>query len=73
MSIKAKSFFKITLGTIFLPLKSTDKLRNKMHLKLSSLSTDYTQIKADQSSHFVWIDQPHLIVNAVEILINKIN
>ncbi len=43
-----------------------------MHLELSKLSTDFSQIEASQSGHFVWVDQPDLLVTAVKMVIDKI-
>jgi pimeloyl-ACP methyl ester carboxylesterase len=73
VSIKANSFFKPSLWTRFIPLKSANQLREKMHLELGNLSTDFLQIQAEKSGHFVWMDQPEVMVNAVRILLDKIN
>jgi pimeloyl-ACP methyl ester carboxylesterase len=72
VSIKSASFFKTTLWTKFIPLNSVNQLRHKMHLELIKLSSDCLQVDASQSSHFVWVDQPDLIVNAVKTIIDKI-
>ncbi len=73
VSVKASSFFKPSFWTIFIPLKGANQLREKMHIELCKLSTDCLQVEANESGHFVWIDQPDVIVNAVKILLNKIN
>jgi pimeloyl-ACP methyl ester carboxylesterase len=73
VSIKANSFFKPAFWTTFIPLQSINQLRDKMHLELSQLSTDCLQVEASQSGHFVWVDQPDLLVNAVKTVINKID
>jgi hypothetical protein len=44
-----------------------------MHLELGKLSRDFLEIQADKSSHFVWMDQPDVIIDAVKILLDKIN
>jgi hypothetical protein len=44
-----------------------------MHLELGKLSRDFMEIQADKSSHFVWMDQPDVIIDAVRILLDKIN
>jgi len=44
-----------------------------MHLELGKLSGDFLQIQADKSSHFVWMDQPDVMIDAVRILLDKIN
>lgn len=53
------------------PLKAANQLREKMHLELCNLSTNYLQVAADKSDHFVWIDQSDVIVDAVNIVLNK--
>jgi hypothetical protein len=58
VSIKASSFFKPSFWTLFIPLKSANHLREKMHVELCNLSTDYLQMEASKSGHFVWIDRP---------------
>lgn len=73
VSIKASSFFKPSLWTFFIPLKGANQLREKMHLELSNLSTHCLQVEAGESGHFVWIDQPNVIVDAVKTILNKID
>ena len=73
VSIKANSFFKLSFWTIFMPLKSANNLREAMHLELCTLSTNCLQLKASKSGHFVWIDQPLVIVDAVRSILDKIN
>lgn len=73
VSIKASSFFKPSFWTIFIPLEDANQLREKMHLELCNLSTDCLQVEASKSGHFVWVDQPDVIVNAVQTVLNKIN
>ncbi|MEW6496059.1 MAG: alpha/beta hydrolase [Cyanobacteriota bacterium] len=72
VSIKANSFFKPSFWTVFIPLHGANQLREKMHSNLCNLSTDCMQLQASRSGHFVWIDQPDLIVNAVKIVLNKV-
>ena len=70
VSIKSKSFFKPGLWTRLVPLKQVDRLRDQMHEELLKLSTRSEQLPANNSSHFVWIDEPELIINAVKKIIN---
>ena len=65
VSIKSKSFFKPRLWTRLVPLKQIDRLRDQMHEELLNLSTRSQQLPANNSSHFVWIDEPELIITAV--------
>ena len=73
VSIKANSFFKPSFWTRFIPLKSANQLREEMHLELGKLSEDFMEIQADKSGHFVWMDQPDVMLDAVRILLDKIN
>ena len=72
VSIKASSFFKPSIWSTFIPLRQANQLRDRMHLKLCQLSTDCLQIEAPESGHFVWVDQPEIIMRAIEILLEKI-
>ena len=71
ISIKSHNFFKPSLLTILLPLRTIDRLRDKMHLELSTLSNDFTEMLAASSSHFVWIDEPEIMLEAVKQLIER--
>jgi pimeloyl-ACP methyl ester carboxylesterase len=72
INIKSKTFLRKNIFTWLLPLKSTNNLRHKIHHNLSLLSTNYSQINANHSSHFVWTDEPELIVNAVAAMLHSI-
>lgn len=72
-SIKANSFFKPSFWTIFIPLKGANQLRDKMHTALCNSSTDCVQVAADKSGHFVWVDQPEVIVDAVRTVLSRIS
>ncbi|MEC4986891.1 MAG: alpha/beta hydrolase [Oscillatoria sp. PMC 1068.18] len=69
INIKAKTFFKQSPGSFYLPITAADKLRDEMHCELLKLSTNCTQIQASKSSHFVWIDEPETIVAAIQQLL----
>lgn len=71
VSIKANAFFKPSWWTIGLPLRYADQLRDQMHTMLFSLSTNCIQLQANKSGHFVWVDQPDVILTAVKILLEK--
>jgi hypothetical protein len=72
VSIKSHSFFKPSVWTAFVPLRQANQLRDRMHVELLRLSADSVQLQADQSGHFVWIDQPDVIIDAVKIILDKI-
>lgn len=68
IGIKSRTFLKPPLSWL-LPIKAIDRLRDEMHCRLSSISSNYTEIIATKSSHFVWIDEPEIIVRAVRRLL----
>ncbi len=70
-SIKSASFFTPKIWTALVPLRTANRLRNEMHQELLRLSTNCEQIDAIRSSHFVWIDQPDLLVGAVKQLVEQ--
>ncbi|AUB38017.1 Pimeloyl-ACP methyl ester carboxylesterase [Nostoc flagelliforme CCNUN1] len=72
VNIKANSFFKASFWTIFIPLKGANQLRKQMHVELLKLSTNCTQLEASKSGHFIWVDQPDVIIDAVKIVLNKV-
>jgi pimeloyl-ACP methyl ester carboxylesterase len=72
VSIKADSFFQPSLWTNLIPLTSANQLRETMHQELMHLSTNCTQIQAHNSGHFIWIDEPEMIITAVEMVLEKI-
>ncbi|MEH2192158.1 MAG: alpha/beta hydrolase [Nostoc sp.] len=73
VNIKANSFFKPSFWTLFIPLQGANQLRNQMHVELLKLSTNCTQLQASESGHFVWVDQPDVIIDAVKIVLNKVD
>jgi pimeloyl-ACP methyl ester carboxylesterase len=72
VSIKASTFFHRSGFNFYMPVKAADKLRGKMHDELLKLSINCTQIQAHKSSHFVWVDEPEIIVEAVQTILHKI-
>lgn len=73
VNIKANSFLKPSLWTVFIPLRGANQLRKQMHIELLKLSTNCTQLQASKSGHFVWVDQPDVIIDAVKIVLNKVD
>ncbi len=69
ISIKSQTFFKPSLITFLFPLKTIDRLRDKMHHHLSLLSDNFTEISAANSSHFVWTDEPEIMLQAIANLL----
>lgn len=66
VSIKSSAFFKPTIWTRLIPAKQADRVRDRIHEQLLNLSSRSKLIPASESSHFVWIDQPEVIVEAVQ-------
>lgn len=73
VSIKSQTFLRPLFGIKLLSLATADRVRDRIHLNLLKLSTDTKQILAQRSSHFIWIDQPEQIVEAVANLLAKID
>ena len=73
VSIKAASFFKPSFWTLFMPLGSANQLRDRMHEELCRLSTNCLRVEAHESGHFVWTDQPDIIVDAVKRVLAQIS
>jgi pimeloyl-ACP methyl ester carboxylesterase len=73
ISIKSQTFLRPLFGIKLLSLHTADRVRDRIHLDLLKLSTDTQQVLADRSSHFVWIDEPEVIVNAVASLHDRLN
>jgi len=72
VSIKSSTFFKRSIWNFYMPLAAANQLRDRMHAELLKLSTDCTQIQATRSGHFVWVDRPEVIIEAIQKLLDKI-
>jgi pimeloyl-ACP methyl ester carboxylesterase len=72
ISIKSQTFLRPLLEIKILSLATADRVRDRIHLDLLKLSSDTRQVSADRSSHFVWIDEPEIIVNAVASLCSEL-
>lgn len=71
VSIKAQSFFKPSLWTYLIPLQAANQLRERMHHAILQVSSDCVQLEARESGHFVWIDQPDLVVEAARQVLDR--
>lgn len=71
ISIKSQTFFRPSWLTFLLPRRAIDNLRDRMHRRLGNLSPDFTTIYANNSSHFVWTDEPKIIVRSIEQFIDR--
>lgn len=73
VSIKASTFFKPSMLNFYIPVKAADDMRERMHTQLLKLSTNSTQLQAYRSGHFVWVDEPEIIVAAIQEVLQKLN
>lgn len=71
VSIKARGFFLPSLVMSLLPLAMMDRLRDGMHERLLQLSTNSIQLNADDSDHFVWVEQPQVMIEAVRLILDQ--
>ncbi|MDJ0727478.1 MAG: alpha/beta hydrolase, partial [Prochloraceae cyanobacterium] len=71
INIKANTFLKSTPWNFYMPLKAANRLRERMHDELLKLSSNCTQMQANKSDHFVWVDQPEIIVEAIEKILSS--
>jgi pimeloyl-ACP methyl ester carboxylesterase len=73
INIKAATFLRIPLPAIFWGwlMHPADRARDQIHLALAKISNNSRQLLAPKSSHFVWVDQPEVIIDAVEQMINQ--
>ncbi|HEY9694085.1 MAG TPA: alpha/beta hydrolase [Oculatellaceae cyanobacterium] len=70
--ISVQHFLKRSLLTFFLPLRQVDEAWTKMQPELLKLSSNSKQIIAANSGHFVWIDEPEVMIKAINELIEQI-
>jgi pimeloyl-ACP methyl ester carboxylesterase len=75
INIKAATFLRIPGAAILWGwlMNPADRARDQIHIALDKISTDSQQLPAPHSSHFVWVDQPEIMVAAVELVIDRIN
>lgn len=68
VSIKASTFLAPRFGPLRVPLHSADRVRDRIHPCLLKLSRQTQQIYAPNSGHFVWVDQPEVMLEAIDHL-----
>ena len=72
VSIKSKTFFHRAWWTFVIPLRQIDQLRDRIHTCLAQLSSNCRVLEASASSHFVWTDEPEVMVKAVRLLLESL-
>ena len=72
LSIQSKSFFQRSWWTFIIPLQRINQLRDRIHARLTRLSSRCRRVEAPASSHFVWTDEPQIMVEAVRSLLQSL-
>ena len=72
VSIQSASFFTPSFLSGVVPLQMANRLRDQMHRELELLSTNCQHVRAEYSSHFVWIDEPEVMIEAVKMVIKMV-
>ena len=72
VSIKSQTFFHRSWWTFVIPLGEIDQFRDRIHTRLAQLSSHCTVVEAPASSHFVWTDEPEVIVDAVRSILESL-
>ncbi len=71
VSIKSQTFLKPSLFNFFFPFAKLDRVRDQIHKELNLLSNDVIQLSGDHSSHFIWLDEPEIIIEGVKLIKSK--
>jgi pimeloyl-ACP methyl ester carboxylesterase len=69
INIKASHFLRPRFFGFGMALPPADRLRDQMHDRLLTLSSNCERLSAEGSSHFVWVDRPDVILAAVRDLL----
>jgi pimeloyl-ACP methyl ester carboxylesterase len=71
VNIKAGTFLRLPGPALLWNwlMNPADRVRDQIHLALAQLSTNSQQFSTPTSSHFVWIDDPEMMVTAVRAAI----
>ncbi|MEM9482935.1 MAG: alpha/beta hydrolase [Cyanobacteria bacterium P01_F01_bin.116] len=72
INIKANHFFTPAPLLKPLPLEAADNLWTQMHHGLMRLSRQSLSLPTQSSSHFVWIDEPDAMLEAIERMLLKL-
>ncbi len=74
VNIKADTFLRMPIPKIFWGwlMNPADRARDQIHLDLARVSNNSQQFLAPHSSHFVWVDQPEVMLEAVNWVINHL-
>lgn len=71
INLRARHFFTPAPLLKFLPLETADRLWAKMHHDLMGLSHQSLSLPVDPSSHFIWLDQPDAMLEAIDRMLLK--
>ncbi|MBX2865657.1 MAG: alpha/beta hydrolase [Leptolyngbyaceae cyanobacterium MAG.088] len=73
INIKANHFFTPSPFLRALPLETADELWTRMHHNLMRLSTQSLSLPTHESSHFVWVDEPDAMIEAIDRMLAKLH
>ena len=65
-SIQADTFLHPSIWNSFLPIRSANELHDRIHPRLARLSTRVKIFGAPGSDHFVWVERPDVMLEAVK-------
>ncbi|MGD1857331.1 MAG: alpha/beta fold hydrolase [Leptolyngbyaceae cyanobacterium] len=72
INIRAQHFFTPAPLLSPLPLDTADTLWSAMHRRLMGLSAQSLSLPAQDSSHFVWVDRPDAMLEAIDRMLHKL-
>ncbi|MEM6254588.1 MAG: alpha/beta hydrolase [Cyanobacteria bacterium P01_D01_bin.156] len=72
INIKANHFFTPAPLLKPLPLDTADNTWTRMHYELMRISTQSLSLPTQKSSHFVWVDEPEVIVEATYRMLRRL-
>ncbi|MEM9534768.1 MAG: alpha/beta hydrolase [Cyanobacteria bacterium P01_E01_bin.45] len=73
VSIRADTFLHSSVWNGFLPIQSANDLHDRIHPHLAQLSSHVEILSAPGSDHFVWVERPDVMVEAVQRLLDTIH
>ena len=73
VSIRADTFLHPSVWNGFLPIQSANDLHDRIHLHLAQLSSNVEILPAPGSDHFVWVERPDVMVEAVQRVLDTLH
>ncbi|MGK7913109.1 MAG: alpha/beta fold hydrolase [Synechococcus sp.] len=69
VSIQADTFLHPYIWNGFLPIRAANNLHDRIHPHLARLSSRVETLKAPGSDHFVWVERPDVMIEAVKLVL----